>query len=250
LDSIDKDIEFIFHLAAQPGVRASWGRNFPRYVHNNIRSTQHLLELCKDHKNLRKFIYSSSSSIYGDADKFPTGEDTIPKPVSPYGVTKLAAEHLCQLYHNNNLVSTICLRYFTVFGPRQRPDMAFHKFIKAMLNDEKIEVYGDGEQSRDFIYVEDVVQANISAMKENTDHSIFNIGSGNQATVNEAISTIQNIIGKEASIEYQKRASGDVKTTKADIQRAKKELHFEPSCSLRDGLISEIEWIKRAIEPH
>jgi nucleoside-diphosphate-sugar epimerase len=241
---IDDEVEFIFHLAAQPGVRASWGKSFDVYVRDNILATQHLLELCRGHKNLGKFIYSSSSSIYGDAEAFPTPEDSIPKPVSPYGVTKLAGEHLCELYHSNYEIPTVSLRYFTVFGPRQRPDMAFHKFIKAILEGSMIEVYGDGKQSRDFTFVQDVVQANLLAMKGSTVHSTFNIGGGNQATVNEVIEILQELIGKKANVVYQEKAKGDVKSTKADTRRARKELVFEPGFSLENGLKKEIDWIR------
>jgi nucleoside-diphosphate-sugar epimerase len=249
LDSVGEGTEYIFHAAAQPGVRASWGSSFDVYVRDNILATQHLLELCKAHKVLTRFIYSSSSSIYGDAEALPTPEDSIPKPVSPYGVTKLAGEHLCQLYHKNYGIPTICLRYFTVFGPRQRPDMAFHKFIRAMLSGEAIEVYGDGEQSRDFTYVQDVIRANIIALEKDTVHSVFNIGGGNQATVNEVIDILQDLIGKEARIVYKEKAKGDVKNTSADICRARRELGFEPQFSLEDGLKKEIEWIRDTFEP-
>jgi nucleoside-diphosphate-sugar epimerase len=244
LDAIDKATEFIFHVAAQAGVRASWGRSFDVYIRENILATQHILELSKNHRNLRKIIYSSSSSIYGDAESFPTPEDSIPKPMSPYGVTKLAGEHLCQLYRENYGIPIISLRYFTVFGPRQRPDMAFHKFIRAILSGGTIEVYGDGKQSRDFTYIEDVVWANLQAMGKLTEHSVFNIGGGNQATVNEVIDMLQELIGKKAKIAYQEKAKGDVKNTKADISRAKEELDFEPGFSLEDGLRREIEWIE------
>jgi nucleoside-diphosphate-sugar epimerase len=249
LDSVGEGTEYIFHVAAQPGVRASWGSNFDVYIRDNILATQHLLELCKAHKVLTRFIYSSSSSIYGDAEAFPTPEDSIPKPVSPYGVTKLAGEHLCQLYHKNYGIPTICLRYFTVFGPRQRPDMAFHRFIKAVLGGGAIEVYGNGEQSRDFTYVQDVIRANIIAMEKDTVHSVFNIGGGNQATVNEVIDILQDLIGKEARVVYKEKAKGDVKNTSADIRRARRELEFEPQFSLGDGLKKEIEWIRDTFEP-
>lgn len=244
LNFVGDEIEYIFHAAAQPGVRASWGKSFDVYVRDNVLATQHLLELCKEHKNLRKFVYSSSSSIYGDAEAFPTPEDAIPKPVSPYGVTKLSGEHLCQLYHLNYGISTVSLRYFTVFGPRQRPDMAFHKFIRAILEGGVIEVYGGGEQSRDFTYVRDVIWANLLAMERSTEHSVFNIGGGNQATVNEVIEILQELIGKKAKVSYKEKAKGDVKDTKADTTRAKKELVFEPGFSLEDGLVREIEWIR------
>lgn len=244
LTSIDKDIEYIFHVAAQPGVRTSWGKNFNIYVKNNILATQHFLELCKDHKRFKKFIYSSSSSVYGNAEMFPTREDTLPKPVSPYGVTKLAGEHLCQLYLKNYNVPIICLRYFTVFGPRQRPDMAFNKFIKSMLTGESLTVYGDGEQSRDFTYVSDVVDANILAMQKDTKEIIFNIGGGNYATVNRIIHALKELIKFNIKVEYKEKAKGDVRDTKADISRAKRELGFFPKHNLSFGLEQEIEWIK------
>lgn len=244
LTSIDNDIEYIFHVAAQPGVRTSWGKNFDTYIKDNILATQHLLELCKNHKRLKKFIYSSSSSVYGDAEAFPTREDTIPKPVSPYGVTKLAGEHLCQLYRNNYNVPIICLRYFTVFGPRQRPDMAFNKFIKSMLTGESLTVYGDGEQSRDFTYVSDVVNANILAMQKDTKEIILNIGGGNYATINRIIHTLKELIKLDIKVEYKDKAKGDVRDTKADISRAKRELGFNPKYDLNYGLEWEIEWIK------
>ncbi|MBA7680213.1 UDP-N-acetylglucosamine 4-epimerase [subsurface metagenome] len=244
LTSIDEDIEYIFHVAAQPGVRTSWGMNFDTYIKDNILATQHLLELSKNHKGLKKFIYSSSSSVYGNAEMFPTREDTLPKPVSPYGVTKLAGEHLCQLYLKNYNVPIICLRYFTVFGPRQRPDMAFNKFIKSMLREESLTVYGDGEQSRDFTYVSDVVDANILAMQKDTKEIIFNIGGGNYATINRIIHTLKELIKFNIKVEYKEKAKGDVRDTKADISRAKRELGFNPKYDLNYGLEREIEWVK------
>lgn len=244
LDHIDEAVNYIFHLAAQPGVRTSWGDNFNIYVRDNVLATQHLLELCKEHKNLKKFIYSSSSSIYGDAESFPTKEDCTPKPISPYGVTKLAGEHLSVLYKRNYGVPIACLRYFTVFGPRQRPDMAFHRFIKAILEGNQIEVYGNGEQSRDFTYVSDVVNANILAMQKDTKEIIFNIGGGNYATINRIIHTLKELIKFNIKVEYKEKAKGDVRDTKADISRAKRELGFFPKHNLSFGLKQEIEWIK------
>ncbi|GAH73152.1 unnamed protein product, partial [marine sediment metagenome] len=211
---------------------------------DNVLATQHLLELCKEHKNLKKFIYSSSSSIYGDAESFPTKEDCTPKPISPYGVTKLAGEHLSVLYKRNYGVPIACLRYFTVFGPRQRPDMAFHRFIKAILEGNQIEVYGNGEQSRDFTYVSDVVNANILAMQKDTKEIIFNIGGGNYATINRIIHTLKELIKFNIKVEYKEKAKGDVRDTKADISRAKRELGFFPKHNLSFGLKQEIEWIK------
>ncbi len=247
LTSIGKDIEYIFHTAAQAGVRTSWGKNFDIYTRNNILATQHLLELCKNHKKLKKFIYSSSSSIYGDAETLPTKEDTVPNPVSPYGVTKLACEHLCQLYNKNFGIPVICLRYFTVFGPRQRPDMAFHRFIKSTMSGKPIIIYGDGEQSRDFTYVSDVVEANILAMENNAKEIIFNIGGGNYATVNQILEILKGLLGFKFKVRYEEKAKGDVRNTKADITRAKRELGFNPAFDLKYGLKYETEWIKRYI---
>ncbi len=244
LTSIDRNIEYIFHTAAQAGVRTSWGKNFDTYIKDNIFATQHLLELCKNHKGLKKFIYSSSSSIYGDAEALPTKEDTIPRPVSPYGVTKLAGEHLCQLYYKNYNVPIICLRYFTVFGPRQRPDMAFHRFVKSILQRKPVNVYGNGEQSRDFTYVLDVVEANLLAMEKDAKGTIFNIGGGNYATVNQILQMLRELLHLDIKVEYKEKVKGDVRNTKADITRAKRELGFNPKYDLNYGLEREIEWIK------
>ena len=145
------EVDYVFHLAAQAGVRASWGKSFEIYTKNNIEATQKLLEYYKD-INIKKFVYSSSSSVYGDA-KLPMKEDSLLKPISPYGASKLAAEHLCYLYWKNYNVPTVSLRYFTVYGPRQRPYMAIHKFINSILNDEQIAIFGNGEQTRDFTFV-------------------------------------------------------------------------------------------------
>jgi len=245
LTSIDEDIKYIFHVSAQAGVRTSWGKNFDIYIRNNIQVTQHLLELCKNHRQLKKFIYSSSSSIYGDAEIFPTTEDTIPKPVSPYGVTKLAGEHLCQLYQKNFGIPIVCLRYFTVFGPRQRPDMAFHRFIKSAIREEPIIIYGDGEQSRDFTYVKDAVEANILAMEKNTKEIVFNIGGGNYATVNQILNILKEQMKFKFKVRYEEKAKGDVRNTRSDITRAEKELGFNAKYDLNYGLKQEIEWIKK-----
>ncbi len=245
LTSIDKDIGYIFHTAAQAGVRASWGGNFDIYTRNNILATQHLLELSKNHKKVKKIIYSSSSSVYGDAKILPTKEDTVPKPVSPYGVTKLAGEHLCRLYNKNFGVPVVCLRYFTVFGPRQRPDMAFYKFIKSAINGKPIIIYGDGRQSRDFTYVSDVVAANILAMQKDTEDTIFNIGGGNYVTVNETIELLGKLLKLPVNVKYKEKEKGDVRDTSADINRAKRELGFNPKYDLNYGLEKELEWIKK-----
>ena len=176
-NSLLKDVDVVYHQAAQAGVRASWGQGFRFYTERNISATQVLLEAAKDAKNLKRLVYASTSSVYGDAETLPTSELICPKPVSPYGITKLAAERLCGLYHKNFGVPFVALRYFTVYGPRQRPDMAFHKFFKAVIEDEAIPVYGDGLQTRDFTFVSDAVAANLAAASvDGAVGEIFNIG--------------------------------------------------------------------------
>ena len=233
----------IFHLAAQAGVRASWGGNFEIYTKNNIQVTQRLLEWAKQ-VNINKFIYASSSSVYGDCEELPEEEDSILKPVSPYGVTKLAGEHLCYLYWKNFGVPTVALRYFTVYGPRQRPDMAFHKFIKAMLNDKEIEIYGDGNQTRDFTYIDDIIEGHILAL-DAPDGEVFNIGGGKRITVNSVIKILEKILNKKAKVKYIERQKGDVRDTFASITKANEILNYTPKTKFEEGLRKEIEWYKK-----
>jgi nucleoside-diphosphate-sugar epimerase len=175
----------VFHLAAQAGVRRSWGRDFRVYTDHNVDATQMLLEACVG-LPLERVVYASSSSVYGDAAAVPMREDAMLQPVSPYGVTKLAAEHLCHLYAVNHGVPTTSLRYFTVYGPRQRPDMAFHRFLRAAQHDRPIELFGDGAQTRDFTYVDDAVSATMAAAERGRVAATYNIGGGSRVTVNEA----------------------------------------------------------------
>jgi nucleoside-diphosphate-sugar epimerase len=246
LTTLLKNVDVVFHEAAQAGVRASWGSSFRIYTENNVRATQSLLEAAKEVK-LKKFIYASSSSIYGDAESYPTNEDTRPMPISPYGVTKLAGEHLCYLYFKNYGVPTVSLRYFTVYGPRQRPDMAFNKFIRAILNDEEITIYGDGEQTRDFTYIDDIIDANISAMDAQVIGHVFNIGGGSRITVNDTIRIIEKVTGKQAKIKYIEKQKGDVRHTGADISKAAKSLGYKPACDLEMGIANEVNWMLNVI---
>jgi len=243
LSGLLKGIDVVYHEAAQAGVRASWGSNFRIYTENNVHATQCLLEAARD-ANLKKFLYASSSSVYGDAESYPTNEDMKPMPVSPYGVTKLAAEHLCYLYHKNYGVPVVSLRYFTVYGPRQRPDMAFSKFIRAILRDEEIIVYGDGEQTRDFTYIEDIVDANIAAMDAQVVGDVINIGGGSRITVNDTIRIIEKITGKKARTKCIEKQKGDVRHTGADISRAKSVLGYKPAFDLEKGIANEIAWLR------
>ena len=233
-------VEYVFHMAAQPGVRASWGSNFEVYLRNNVEATQKLLEFYKS-KHLKRFIYSSSSSVYGDAP-LPMREDTLTKPVSPYGVTKLAAEHLCYLYWKNFSVPTVSLRYFTVYGPRQRPDMAIHKFVQAVLSEESVAVYGDGTQTRDFTFISDVVDALVLAAETEVGGEVINIGGGSQISVNEVLEKIGRIAGKKAQIRRLGKQKGDVKDTRAEISKARSVLGWRPHWHIDRGLAEYVRW--------
>lgn len=236
----------VFHQAAQAGVRASWGDSFAIYTDCNILATQRLLEACRGERPVR-VVYASSSSVYGETRKIPMHEDDLPQPVSPYGVSKLAAEHLCVLYTKNYGVPTVSLRYFTVYGPRQRPDMAFHKFIRAGLEGRPIEIYGDGEQTRDFTFVADAVDANLAAMARGTAGRVYNIGGGSRVSVNEVLATLGELLGRPLDVRHMGRALGDVTHTYADTSRAREELGFAPKVSLREGLEREIAWVRNEV---
>ena len=244
LGDVFRDADYVFHQAAQAGVRYSWGMSFDAYTRNNILATQRLLEACRN-TGIKKFIYASSSSVYGDVETLPMKETDTPQPVSPYGVSKLAAEHLCYLYHKNFSVPTVSLRYFTVYGPRQRPDMAFNKFIKAILMDREIEVYGDGNQTRDYTFISDAVEANILAMDAGS--GVFNIGGGSRKTLNEVIAVIEDIMDKKAVVRYTGKQKGDVVHTYADTSRAREILGYVPEITLCNGLEEEVEWMEKQI---
>ena len=236
------EADYVFHEAAQAGVRKSWGKDFEIYTRNNVLATQKLLEFYKT-KKIKKFVFASSSSVYGDAE-LPMREDSLLKPVSPYGVTKLAAENLCYLYWKNYGVPTISLRYFTVYGPRQRPDMAIHKFVRAIFKGEDITVYGDGTQTRDFTFVDDAVEANILAAKGDIAGEVFNIGGGSRISVNGLIKMMEDLIGKEAKVKYTEKQKGDVRDTWADVNKARKELGWKPKEEIKEGLKKFVEWWK------
>jgi len=240
-------IDVVFHQSAQAGVRASWGQNFKIYSDNNILATQMLLEACRE-RPVKKFVYASSSSVYGDTKDLPMSESSLPCPVSPYGVSKLAAEHLCRLYHKNFGIPAVSLRYFTVYGARQRPDMAFHRFFRWALDDKPLEVYGDGEQSRDFTHVDDIVESNWLAFEKAQPGEVFNIGGGARITLNEVIEIIKEIVGRELEVQYQSVQKGDVRHTFADMTKAKEKLGYKPKVSIQEGLQTEYEWIRSLVE--
>lgn len=241
-----QETEVVFHQAAQAGVRASWGEHFHFYTERNLNATQVILEAAKEAKHLKRFVYASSSSIYGNAQKLPTPETTCPQPVSPYGITKLAAEQLCWQYHQNFGVPATALRYFTVYGPRQRPDMAFHKFFRAALQDQPIPIYGDGEQTRDFTFISDAVAANLSAASASEAvGEPFNIGGGSRVSLNQVLEKMEAAIGKKIQRTYHERATGDARDTSAEISKAQKILSYSPQVGLAEGLTQEWEWIQK-----
>jgi len=229
------EVDYVFHQAAQAGVRSSWGKDFEIYTRNNILATQKLLEYYKD-RNLRKFVYASSSSIYGNVNELPIREEAPKNPFSPYGVTKLAAENLCNLYYMNYGTPTVSLRYFTVYGPRQRPDMAINKFVNAALSGGVIEEYGDAKQTRDFTYISDAMQANLQAAQSDVIGESFNIGGGSRISVIELVRLIKDAVGKDIQIKHIEAQKGDVRDTYADTTKARKLIGYIPEVGIRDGI--------------
>jgi UDP-glucose 4-epimerase len=242
--------DVVFHLAAEPGVRSSWGSRFERFVRNNLEATQRLLESARRTPGLR-FVYASSSSIYGDSERLPTPEDAPPRPLSPYGVTKLAGEQLCRVYHANHGVDAVALRFFTVYGPRQRPDMAFRRFAEAAARGGPIDLFGDGRQSRDFTYVADVVGAiRAAGSVRSAGGRAYNVGGGAPVSLNAALDRLAALAGRPLDVRRHGRESGDVLHTAADIGRAREELGYEPATPLDTGLEAEFEWVRaRAAAP-
>ena len=237
------DRTHVFHLAAQAGVRKSWGRDFAVYTANNIEATQVLLEAARAQPALERIVYASSSSVYGDLVAMPMREDALPQPVSPYGVSKLAAEQLCYLYHANYGVPTVSVRYFTVYGPRQRPDMGFHKFLRAAIRQEPITVFGDGEQTRDFTFVHDAVSATVSAATKGVPGRVYNIGGGSRISINAVLEMIGRVAGRRPLIVIDPCQKGDMRHTYADTSLARTELGFEPTVRLEEGLVAEYQWL-------
>lgn len=236
----------VFHQAAQPGVRASWGAGFDAYVSHNVLGTQRLLEACRVVGTAR-VVNASSSSVYGDVSDFPTHEDRLPQPYSPYGVTKLAAEHLCNAYAANWRVPTVSLRYFTVYGPRQRPDMAMHRLVQGALRGRPFALYGDGGAVRDFTYVDDVVRANLAAADADLAPGVvINIAGGSSTRLSDLIALIGEIAGSPVPIEQSPAQAGDPARTGGSIERARSLLGWEPRVTLEVGLAAQVEWQREA----
>lgn len=239
-------LDGVFHLAAQPGVRASWGGSFPVYVQRNLVVSQRVFEAAAD-VGVR-VIHASSSSIYGDAAAYPTPEETPPRPVSPYGVTKLGCEHLAHVYRTSFGLEVVLVRYFTVYGPRQRPDMAFSRILTALLTGTPFQIHGTGEQSRDFTYVADAVSATLAAMDAAPSGSVYNVGGGTEATLREVIELSERITGRRLDAKVGAPAAGDPRRTAADTTRIRAELGWRPRTSLAEGLAAQLEELAAALE--
>jgi nucleoside-diphosphate-sugar epimerase len=238
-------VDAVFHQSAQPGVRLSWSEGFALYVEHNVLATQRLLEAVRDH-SVSRLVFASSSSVYGNAPTYPTSESDLPRPYSPYGVTKLAAEHLCLLYAGNWGIPAVCLRYFTVYGPRQRPDMATHRLIEACLGGAPFPLFGDGSQIRDFTYVEDVVSANVAAATADVaPGTVVNVAGGSSCTLAHLVALVGELAGREVPLDRRPGQAGDVERTGGSIEQARRALGWEPRVDLRTGVGRQLEWHRR-----
>lgn len=250
LPTVLEGMDWVFHQAAQAGVRASWGKEFARYVDCNVLATQLLLEAAMEQEKrgmpLQRIVYASSSSVYGEMCSFPVSEEAATQPLSPYGMTKLAAEHLCTLYQRNFGLPTVSLRYFTVYGPRQRPDMAFHRFCKAIVQQEPLRIFGDGTQTRDFTYVSDIVEANIrAASAESAVGEVMNIAGGSRVNLHDVMQLLGEVSNQPVAVTFGENQHGDVRDTYADTSKAGRLLAYAPTVSLREGLLREFVAIER-----
>ena len=233
------DVDGVFHLAAQPGVR-SFGGIFPVYVRQNILATQRVFEAAASAG--ARVVFASSSSVYGDAAAYPTPEDTLPRPLSPYGITKLACEHLAYAYGSEFGLDAVILRYFNAFGPRQRPDMAFTRMVFCLADRRPFELYGDGMQSRSFTYVDDVVEGTIRAMEAAPAGAVYNVGGGEEVSMLHAIETLGRIAGHELEVVRAPRIAGDVRRTAADTSRIASELGWKAETTFEQGLRAQWQW--------
>ena len=243
-------VDVVYHLAGQPGVRVSWADGFGEYVALNVLVTQRILEAIRT-RPVQRLVYASSSSVYGNAISYPTDETTLPRPHSPYGVTKLAAEHLCSLYAENWQLPTVSLRYFTVYGPRQRPDMGFSRFLDAVLHDEPVPVYGTGDQVRDFTYVGDVADATIRAgIVWTAPGTVMNVAGGESITVRGLVDLLGQLVGRPLDVTHLPPQPGDVQRTGGATDRARALLHWAPRTSLAEGLGRQLTWTRQTASEH
>lgn len=239
-------IDVVFHLAAQPGVRPSFGEDFRTYLRHNVHGTQRLLEAACG-RELKAFVYASSSSVYGDQDVYPAREDAPTRPKSPYGATKVITEQLAAAFWHSRQVPVVGLRYFTVYGPRQRPDMAFSRFLARALSDRPLTVHGDGHQVREFTYVDDVVAATLAAAEHGERGSVYNIGGGEPVAVLEAISMLESVLDRELVVEHTEAVHGDPRRTEADVNRAARDLRFRPATPLSEGLAAHVQAMRGSL---
>ncbi len=230
----------VFHLAAQPGVRGSWGDSFALYVRENVIATQRLFEVAA--RSETRVVFASSSSVYGNAEAYPTAEEVRPRPISPYGVTKLSCEHLAGAYADSLGLDVVALRYFTVYGPRQRPDMAFARLTRAIVRREPFHVYGTGEQSRDFTYVGDAVAATQAAMDQAPSGAVYNVGGGTEASLRHVLELCGQLNGRPVDVVYDGSMPGDVRRTAADTSRIRAELGWAPQTPLEEGIAAQLAW--------
>ncbi|MFP3915451.1 MAG: NAD-dependent epimerase/dehydratase family protein [Actinomycetota bacterium] len=245
-DELLGDADVVFHQAGQPGVRASWDE-FASYVAANIDVTQRLLEGAR-RQPVDRFVLASSSSIYGDAETYPTDEQALPRPMSPYGVTKLAAEHLAGVYARNWGVPTVSLRYFTVYGPRQRPDMAMHRLIEAARGGHPFPLFGDGEQIRDFTYVSDIVAANLAVTESDCEAgSVFNVAGGGAHSMIQVIELVERLVGSPVHLDRKPAQAGDVKRTGGSVDLLRSVTGWTPQVDLEDGLARQVAWHERRL---
>lgn len=233
-------VDGVFHLAAQPGVRGSWGRTFSVYSHDNIVATQRLFEAAAAAG--KRVVWASSSSVYGNAEQYPTQEDVRPRPISPYGVTKLCCEHLAVAFAECFGLDAVALRYFTVYGPRQRPDMAFSKIVKALATESEFVVYGSGRQTRDVTFVGDAVAATIAAMDRAPAGAVYNIGGGSEISLRAVIALAERLSHRRLNWRRSQSAAGDVRRTAADTRRAREELGWSPRTPVEQGLRAHLAW--------
>ena len=241
IDPLLDGVDGVFHLAGQPGVRSSFGADFDVYVRRNVLVTGRVLEAAA-HRGVR-VVFASSSSVYGDAEAYPTSEDAVPRPISPYGVTKLCCEHLAYAHARTGGLDAVGVRYFTVYGPRQRPDMAFTRLLEALAAGTPFPLYGDGSASRSFTYVDDAVGATIAAMERGRAGATYNVGGGEEATMAEIFALAEQLAGTKLRLERHAPAAGDVRRTRADGSKALAELGWEPLTSVADGIAAQWEWV-------
>jgi nucleoside-diphosphate-sugar epimerase len=241
LDGLLEGIDGVFHLAGQPGVRSSFGDDFDMYVRRNVLVTGRVFEAAARHGI--RVVFASSSSVYGDAEAYPTAEDAVPRPISPYGVTKLCCEQLAYAHGRAGGLDAVGVRYFTVYGPRQRPDMAFTRLLEALAEGTPFPLYGDGSASRSFTYVEDAVAATIAAMDRGRQGAMYNIGGGEEATMTEVFSLAEELSGRQLRLERHDAAVGDVRRTGADVTKARAELDWEPQTPLATGIAAQWNWV-------